>query len=274
MISPDTVLHIYELKGSVPAELCPGVESFVGLWNEEDFCYLFFTSREDRYVDRVSEESGAVLTDRYEMTYRDWQSGIPYAGLCVGDVKLVPADHPDPPEKAILIDPSVVFGDGSHPTTLRCLSIMEAIVRDHRIESVLDLGTGSGILALAAAALGVPRVRAVDRNVLAIRTARNNVRINSLSDVIDVREGEASWFMDQPCDLVAANLPFQVLRDIVQMRQAALQRWWIVSGINRQQAEILQELLRENGIHTIAEYEDPPWVTFAARKPARDPVHR
>ncbi len=269
MISPETVLHIYELKGSVSADICPVLESFVGLWNEEDFCYLFFTSREDAYVDRLSLESGSDLTDRYEMTYRDWQSGIPYEGLCVGNVRFVPADHPDPPEKAILIDPSVVFGDGSHPTTLRCLSIMEAIVRDSCVESVLDLGTGSGILALAAAAMGVPRVLAVDRNVLAIRTAKNNVRINSLASVIDVREGEATWFLDKPFDLVAANLPFQVLRDIVQMRQAKAHGYWIVSGINRRQADTLGELLQDNGIHTMMEFEDPPWITFASRNRAK-----
>jgi ribosomal protein L11 methyltransferase len=266
MISRDTYLYIYEVRGVVAADGSGRPSSFIGLWNEEDFSYLFFHSPEDVYVNALCHGSDSLLTDRYEMAYGDWQSGIPDGGLCVGDLTIVPADHPNPPPGAVVLDPSVVFGDGSHPTTLRCLSLLDTIIRDHVVESLLDLGTGSGILALAAAAIGVPRVLGVDRNQLAIQTAKTNVELNGLSGKVEIQEGEAAWFLDHPFDLVAANLPFQVLREVVQLRPARDHRFWIVSGINREQAEVLKGLLHDNGIRTTVEFDDPPWVTFAAER--------
>ncbi len=65
-----------------------------------------------------------------------------------------------------------------------------------------------------------------------METTLHNVEINSLVSAIEVREGEARLFIDEPFDLVAANLPFQVLRDLVPLRGAGLHRFWIVSGIN------------------------------------------
>jgi ribosomal protein L11 methyltransferase len=201
------------------------------------------------------------------MRYQDWQTGIPSAGIVVGGVSFVPADHPSPPQGAVLLDPSVVFGDGTHPTTLRCLSLMEEIIRGNGIASVLDLGTGTGILALAAASLGIERILAVDRNYLAVQTTRSNVERNGFARIIEVQDGEARIFIDKPFDLVAANLPFHVLRDLVALRGVALHRFWILSGINREQGEVLKDLLREQSHETFAEFEDPPWVTFATARP-------
>ncbi len=266
MISRDTVLYIYEVRGVIVTAPSRPPSSFIGLWNEEDFSYLFFTSPEDAHVNRVCQQSSAVLTDRYEMTYGDWQQGLPYGGLCQGNLTIVPTDHPNPPPGAIVLDPSVVFGDGSHPTTLRCLDLLQSIIGNNEIKSVLDLGTGSGILGLAAAAMGVPKILAVDRNQLAIQTAKHNVQINAVSETVKVVQGEAAWFLDDPFDLVAANLPFGVLRDIVQLRQAKAHQFWIVSGINKEQAEILKALMSDNGIQVITEFYDDPWVTFSGER--------
>ncbi len=143
---------------------------------------------------------------------------------------------------------------------------MEEIIRDELITSVLDLGTGSGILALAAARMGVKRVLAIDRNRLAVRTAIENVKVNSLDKMIRVQEGEVRLFIDQPFDLVTANLPFHVLRELIPLKAAALHRFWIVSGINEQQGETLKELFSEQGYETCRHSADPPWVTFTTAK--------
>jgi ribosomal protein L11 methyltransferase len=266
MIPADSVLHIYEIRGDLDRELPVPPTSFIGLWNEEDFSYLFFTRPEDSYIDALVRDLNAVVSSRHEMKYEDWQTGLPPNGLAVGGVCFVPRDHPTPPPGAIFLDPSVVFGDGNHPTTLSCIRFLEQICRTYCVDSLLDLGTGTGILALAGAAKGIKGIVAVDKNRLAARTARENVQANALGAVVRIEEGEARVFLDRPFDVVAANLPFQVLRDLATFKDAGRHGAWIVSGINEEQAAVLRELFLELGYEIAATALDAPWMTFVAIK--------
>ncbi len=264
MIPPETHIYVYEVQGDMDFDPPSPPSSFVGLWNEQGFSYLFFTAPEDWYVkDRICSPRELPFT-RHEMRYKDWQRGLPAEGLRVAGVSFVPADHRGPPPGAIILDPSVVFGDGSHPTTRSCLRSVEYIVQREQVNSLLDLGTGTGILSLAAAAMGIENVLAVDRNRLAVATALENVRVNSLSSIIQVRHGEARWFLDEPFDVVVANLPFHVLRDLVPLRGVTVHKWWVVSGIYRDQSAILEELFSELGFQCHRHQHDPPWLTFIA----------
>ena len=103
----------------------------------------------------------------------------------------------------IEIDPGMAFGTGQHPTTAMCLRALEDQVRTGA--SVLDLGCGSGILAIAAVKLGARRVLALDVDPNAVRAARENAAANAVSDVIEVREGtlEAEG---GPFDVIVANI--------------------------------------------------------------------
>jgi len=264
MIPPDTLLYIYELRGEMKDDLLAAPSSFVGRWNEEEFSYLFFTAPQDDYVNSLIAAGYGVLSSRHEMRYCDWQTGVPAGGQVIGGVVFVSADHPSPPPGSLLLDPSVVFGDGSHPTTISCLRFMEDVIHTQPIGSMLDLGTGSGILALAAAALGVQRILAVDKNHLAALTTKENVKRNSLSSRIKVVEGEARLFIDTAFDLVAANLPFSVLRDLIPLKGVPLHKAWIVSGIDARQGEVLMELFSDQGFEFAGHQADPPWVTFVA----------
>jgi ribosomal protein L11 methyltransferase len=262
MISPDTLLYIYEIRGDHDAGLLNPPPSYIGLWNEEEFSYLFFTSPEDEYVfDRICSGASSGVT-RHEMKYRDWQTGLPSHGFTIGGISFVPTDHPNPPHGALLLDPSVVFGDGTHPTTLSCLKLMEDIIPTRGIASMLDLGTGTGILALAGAAMGLERILAVDKNRLAVETAQENVATNSLSSTISVTLGEVRLFLDEPADLVCANLPFQVLREIVPRRETALHDSWIVSGINHEQGTVIKNLFADQNFRCERQLDDQIWVTF------------
>ena len=266
MITPDDLLYIYEIRGDPGDRLPPCPPSFVGLWNEEEFVYLFFLREEETYVQSVIREAGGSVSSLHVMRYGDWQTGIPPRGIEVAGVSFVPPDHENAPPDALLLDPSVVFGDGSHPTTIACLHLLNRIIRRTKVSSLLDLGTGTGILALAAIKMGVQRVVAVDKNRLAVNTARRNVEINSLGEAIDVREGEARLFVDQPFDVVAANLPFHVLRELCTLRGAKLHKFWIVSGVNEDQGEVIKELLQEQGYTILDESAAPPWVAFGMAK--------
>jgi len=140
---------------------------------------------------------------------------------------------------------------------------MHRIVRCATIASLLDLGTGSGILALAAATLGIRNVLAVDRNRLAVGTTQRNVTLNALSRAVTVEEGEARIFIDRPFHMVTANLPFHVLRDLCALPGVRLHRFWIVSGINPAQAGTLTDLFLEQGFEVLRQWNCPPWVTIS-----------
>jgi ribosomal protein L11 methyltransferase len=261
-IHPDSTLFVYEFDGD-PGTMPPDTpDSFIGVWNEEEISYLFFTSSEDEYVSSVVHSTGLTLLSRHEVDYADWQEGLPSTGVVAGGVHFVGFDYPNPPTNTVLLDPSVVFGDGAHPTTLSCLRCLQDLVQKGTISSLLDLGTGSGILALAGARLGISRVLAVDRNRLAVQTAQANVAANNFSDVIRIEGGEARFFIDSPHDLVAANLPFHVLRELATLKGVNKHKYWIVSGISAYQGETLEELFFDQGYMKLDHYNDHPWVTF------------
>ncbi len=84
---------------------------------------------------------------------------------------------------------STAFGTGLHPTTVLCLTLLEELVPRERPDRMLDVGTGSGVLALAALVLGVPRVTAIDIAGDAVRAATENARLNGFTDRLDVIRG-------------------------------------------------------------------------------------
>ncbi|MCA1961872.1 MAG: 50S ribosomal protein L11 methyltransferase [Desulfomonile sp.] len=268
MIHPDTLLYVYEVPGDRRDVPPAAPATFIGLWNEDECTYFFFSGPEEEYVRSVVCSNSSIPHSVHEVHYRDWQDGLPREGLTVAGVQFVPSDMSNPPRDAVLLDPSVAFGDASHPTTLSCLRAMGRVFRMQTVNSFLDLGTGTGILALAAVRMGARRVLAVDRNVLAVNTARKNVEANSLCGIIMVREGDVRHFFETRYDLVAANLPFHVLREICVLDGANSHRTWVVSGISKNQGRTLVELFSEQGYRLIYEWADPPWVTFVVSRPS------
>src|SRR5205807_10513211 len=102
------------------------------------------------------------------------------------------------------LDPGMAFGTGGRPTTRLCLEALEALVRPGDV--VADIGTGSGILALAAARLGAVRVHATDIDSLPRKIARENVALNGLQAVVTVHEIAAFDAAARNCHIVVANI--------------------------------------------------------------------
>lgn len=117
-----------------------------------------------------------------------------------------------PEDVVVRLDPGAAFGTGLHPTTRLALQLLESTaLADARL---LDVGTGSGILAIAAAALGAHSVLALDTSAVAVEVARENVRVNAREAVITVREGSvggAPADAELPFDVVVANIVAKVL---------------------------------------------------------------
>jgi ribosomal protein L11 methylase PrmA len=117
---------------------------------------------------------------------------------------------PDPDRILIIIEPSMGFGTGHHETTRLCLELMQQL--DFGGARVIDVGTGSGILALAAWKLGAARVTAVDCDPDALQNARDNIARNRGSGIIQVLEADLSALTADPVDIVLANLTAAVLQ--------------------------------------------------------------
>ena len=113
------------------------------------------------------------------------------------------------PSIEVIIDPSTGFGTGHHETTRLCLLLLQE--RDLRGLRVVDVGTGSGVLAIAAALLGAASVAAFDEDPEALRNASENVERNGVSRVVDIQETELASYAATPADLELANLTGAVI---------------------------------------------------------------
>ena len=107
----------------------------------------------------------------------------------IGRLTIVPAHTKGEAAGALQLIDSAAFGTGLHPTTVLCLEVIEEQVRIAPPDAVLDVGTGSGVLALAALMLGVPRALAIDIDDEALRVAAENARNNAIGERLDLRRG-------------------------------------------------------------------------------------
>jgi ribosomal protein L11 methyltransferase len=125
-------------------------------------------------------------------------------------------------ETVILIDPGMAFGTGQHPTTAMCLRALEERMRPGM--RVLDLGCGSGILAIAAARLGAAHVLALDLDPLAVKATRENAEANGVSDLIHVSEGTLPVSTRGSFDVIAANISGLTLERLAPHLADSLER--------------------------------------------------
>ena len=114
---------------------------------------------------------------------------------------------PEPEDLVLEIDPGMAFGTGTHPTTALCIQMLEAHLAPGM--SLLDVGTGSGILMIAARKLGAGRIFGVDTDPVAVTVAEKNLRLNGISD-FDLAAGSLSGVQGR-FDLVAANILSEVI---------------------------------------------------------------
>jgi len=109
-----------------------------------------------------------------------------------------------PDDLVIEIDPGNAFGSGTHETTSMCIEMIEKYMKT--TDTVVDVGCGSGILAIAAGKLGSKSIIAVDIDENAVNTAKENVALNGLTEVTDVRHGDLISVISEKADLVVANI--------------------------------------------------------------------
>ena len=266
---PPEKLFIYEIEGRVyPPEALTGAD-FLGCWREGGYSYLFFrTPREAQvkaWVDSVPE---ARYSSASELRYSDWEAGQPLEATSMAGFHLCPVwETPaaSPGEILIRMEPGLAFGSGYHPTTRRCLELLRRVYDTDTPRQVLDLGTGTGILALAALALGAESVIAVEYNELAVRTAARNLKHNDRTAPVHLLQADARHFAHLPADLVLANIHTDVLLDLLDIPEFLDKKWYIFSGILGTQLEVFLARLKDTPLQAVEIRDENMWFTVLAQ---------
>jgi ribosomal protein L11 methyltransferase len=183
----------------------------------------------------------------------------------IGSLRIVPAGTDAQPDDLTLID-AAAFGTGLHPTTALCLELLEEAAQNAPPDSVLDVGTGSGVLALAALLMGVPRALGIDIDDEALRVAAENARINAMSDRLQLAHGGPESISGR-WPLVFANV---VAAPLIEMAPTLVRRVGhhgrlVLSGIPVSVEQNVDGAYRRLGMQHVRTTSRGGWVALVMR---------
>jgi ribosomal protein L11 methyltransferase len=173
---------------------------------------------------------------------------------------------PEPGDIPLLLDPGMAFGTGLHPTTQLCLRAAEELVQPG--QCVLDLGAGSGILAIAAARLGAGRVEAVEIDPVAARVCRENVELNGVSERVGVVNGSLEAEGER-FELALANITIKTLLQLHPLLARRLRPGGtaVMSGVLLERADELLAALAATGWRHVRTDQEQDWVALIVEAP-------
>jgi ribosomal protein L11 methyltransferase len=269
-MGPYHKLFIYELTDEISVKGDVFGQDFIGCWNEAGNSFLFFSRDHDEEVKKwLAHQDGGKLLSRHVMDYRDWQVGEDLKPFRIEKLVICPpweAAEITEDEILIRLDPGVVFGTGLHPTTRACLEALWRIYHIDCPQKVLDIGTGTGILAIAAAKLGAQEVLAIDHNQLSVETARRNVLLNGVEDRVDAKLGQAEAYAGKKADMVLANLHFQAIDALLRRKKIYSNHWFVLSGIFPGQIDGVLARIEKWHFKVLDQIEETRWSTLVLRK--------
>ena len=171
----------------------------------------------------------------------------------------------------IALDPGMAFGTGTHPTTQLCLEALERLMQP--AQDVLDMGAGSGILAIAAAKLGARKVLALDIDPIAVEATAANARANGVSDKVMAEQGSLANILGSArrFDLVVVNILARVILQLVEQPLSQIVKPGgvvIFSGIIDTQLAEVEAALLQTGLRPHARRQQGDWMLIEAEMPA------
>jgi ribosomal protein L11 methyltransferase len=253
-------------------------ESCLGVIEEDDSFKAFFPETADMTLIRnelsimqsLLEKSGqksALAVDFSIIAEQDWNESWKkgFVPINVGHrfTILPPWEQPQKGRLNLIIDPAMAFGTGHHETTRSCLVLIEKYAEKSSKASFLDLGTGTGILAIAAFKLGFHRIVAVDTDLLAVEAARKNAELNQAAG-IDIRECSLAG-LRETYDFIAANIISGVLELLAPSLAAHLKPGGVIilSGILGSQGDEVLSAMTQAGLRLLERYPDGKWISLA-----------
>ncbi|AZR73171.1 ribosomal protein L11 methyltransferase [Anoxybacter fermentans] len=241
-VTPEKLVMIKDkIQGLNQFGLDPGnVELFTDKVEEEDWANSW---KEYFYPEKITE------TFVVKPTWREYQA--------------------NPGEIVIEIDPGMAFGTGTHPSTYLAIQALEDFAS--KVHNMLDVGTGSGILAIAAALLGVPQITAVDIDRVAVKVAQENVLLNKVQKQVQVMRSDLVERIKEKgkkFKLVTANIIAEIILKLIPDLPEIIEDegYFIASGIITERFLEVQKALKDKGFQIKRIYREGEWVALVAEK--------
>ncbi|MEK4537475.1 50S ribosomal protein L11 methyltransferase [Peribacillus sp. FSL K6-1552] len=169
-------------------------------------------------------------------------------------------------ELIIELDPGMAFGTGTHPTTVMCIQALERTVQPGDL--VVDVGTGSGVLSIAAALLEAKRVQSLDLDDVAVQSAKQNVELNNVQDRVSVSQGNLLDGVNEQADVVVANILAEVIMrftdDVAKVVKPG--GYFIASGIIQPKKQDVKDAIIASGFTVEETILMEDWVAIIAKR--------
>lgn len=175
-------------------------------------------------------------------------------------------DRNEENRKLVIIDPGMAFGTGTHETTKLCLEAMEDYVQNGDV--IFDVGTGSGILSVAAISLGAKSAVAVDIDELAVKMAGQNVSLNRMEDFISVKKGNLLDVVQGKANIILSNIIAEIICTMVgDLREHLCDGGiFITSGIIESKVPMVLRSLSQHSFSVVEKRSENGWYLIVARK--------
>lgn len=191
-----------------------------------------------------------VTISRYLTIVPEWQDYTPHSK----------------DEHVMKLDPGMAFGTGTHPTTRLTLQALEVVLRGN--ETVMDVGTGSGILSIASKCLGADKVYAYDLDDVAVASAKDNMNLNPVAHDVEVSANNLLVGIDKKADVIVANILADIIIELIPDAYRCLsdEGTFIISGIIEDKEDIVLEALYANGFEVDQRFQQKDWLAFIVKK--------
>jgi ribosomal protein L11 methyltransferase len=169
-------------------------------------------------------------------------------------------------ELIIELDPGMAFGTGTHPTTVMCIQALERTVK--KGDRIIDVGTGSGVLSIAGAMLGAEKITALDLDQVAVTTAKMNIELNHVQEIVEVSQNNLLEGIVEPVDGIVANILAEVIVRFTDDASKIVKKdgYFIASGIIQQKKQDVKDALTKAGFEITETLLMEDWVALIAKK--------
>ena len=225
------------------------------------------------FAERKSEASQIALRHGGKVSgvTDEWKTAQPaHPPIRIRDLFLI-VETPSGDPREIIIPAGLAFGTGDHPTTVSCLRLLCDVSKKLTAPwTMLDVGTGSGVLAIAARRLGCNSVHAFDYDPLAVRTSKENSRLNNVRGIRWSQQDLLNFSAEFQSNVVTANIFSELFQASWSRILTAITPggFFILSGILRFQADDCRRSITSSGFQILKEVRLGKWVTFLAQSRA------